>query len=198
MTQWDSHAASEVARFQSGRFTEHQRQSLRVFRRSPDRLFQIGDLVMVQTRRRTFYKHSPIFHPLYEPSLFEIVSIDTQFFPYKYHLKEQGSTTVSKQLYAFEMRKFQRFDDSFPERDRVTVDFPSRVRVLDVIHRDKSRLRSGKQLETKSLVFYRILLNEQEDIIPASALRVLKQSLGADAITFGPFFDRPENRALLI
>ena len=198
MVQWDSHAASEVARFNSGRFTEHQRQSLRVFKTSPDRNYKVGDLVLIQTRRHAFHKHSPIFFPVYEADFYEIVSIDTQFLPYKYHLKRQGSTAISKQLYGFEMKKVERSSDAFSDAKRVTVDFPSRVRILDAIHRDRSRLRSGKQLNNKSLVYYRILLDGREDIVPPETLRVLKASLGANALSYGPFFDRPENHMLLI
>ena len=144
--------------------------------------------MLVRTRRHAFHKHSPIFFPMFEADFYEIVSIDTQFLPYKYHLKRQGATSISKQLYGFEMKKIERSGDAFPDTSRVTVDFPSRVRVLDVIHRDRSSLRSGKQLD-KSNVYYRILLDNKEDIVPLQTLRVLKNSLGSNAVSFGSFFN---------
>ena len=196
--QFDSHVSSEVARFNSGQFRHRQRQSFRIFKNSPDRLYEIGDLVLVQSRRPTFHKNDPVFYPNYEKNFFKITYIDKKFLPWKYHLKEQGEPNRTKQLYGFEIKKFGSPSDPSSHSTSVTAETPHRVRVLDVIHRDQTRLRSGKTFGNNSLLFYRVLINDKEDILPAESLHVLKNSLGADALAYGPYFALPENISYVI
>ena len=195
---FDSHVSSEVARFNSGQFRDRQRQSFRIFKNSPDRLYEVGDLVLVQSRRPTFHKNDPVFYPNYESNFFRITFIDKKFLPWKYHLKEEGEPSRTKQLYGFEIKKFESSNEHSSHTTPVTAEPPSRVRVLDVIHRDLTRLRSGKTFGNNSLLFYRVLINDKEDIVPAATLHVLRKSLGSNALSYGPYFRIPENRSYVI
>ena len=70
----------------------------------------------------------------------------------------------------------------------LTIDKSRKVYVQDIIKRNKTTLRSGKEILGKDLIFYRITVDDKQDIVPESSLRLLKQALGSNAITYSNFF----------
>ena len=155
---------------------------------SPEKQFEVGQNVLVRKKRPAFYKNSPIFFPSYEPNLYIVRSICKQYIPYKYYLEQNGNPAVKKQLYAFEMTKTSSTSNDKLSSKPLTIDKSRKVYVEDIIRRNKTTLRSGKEILGKDLIFYRITVDDKQDIVPESSLRLLKQALGGDAITYSNFF----------
>ena len=191
---FNSHASSAVVRFQDGLQTQQQRHALRVFSTAPDRQFQIGDVVLVRNKRHAFKKSDPINYPTYESDLFKVISINKQYLPWKFLVERQGTNKKTKQLYAFEMRKVNATSSS----SEPIVLNPSNIKVNDIIHRNRSTLRSGKEIPGKDIIHYRIEVDGREEIIPEESLRLMKKTFTNATFTYGPFFDHQNNSRYII
>ena len=182
-----------------GQFTQHQRQYIRVFGNSPDGRFDVGDSCLVRNKRNPFRKSSVLFYPDFESDYYTVLSVDKKYLPWKYKVSRQGSSSVIKQLYAFEMRKVTPSAmGPTLSSEPLTLSPNNGIVVNDIIHRDNSTLRSGRVLPNKGVVFYRIVVNGKQDIVPGDTLRVLKRSLGGASVSYGPFFSRLGNAAYII
>ena len=194
---FNSHSSSEVARFQTGLFHQHQRQALRIFSNSAEKRFRVGETVLVRTKRPAFYKNSPIFFPSFQPHTYVITSICKQYLPYKYFLERSDDPSIKKRLYAFEMSKTTTESNTVLSSDPLTFNRSNKIHVQDIISRNKTTLRSGKEILGKDIVFYRITVDGKQDIVTEKSLRLLKQALGTDSITYSAFFAR-ENQKYVI
>ena len=199
MAHHSSHAASEIARYQSGQFKQHQRNSLKIFKNTPDKRFLIGDRVLIRKKPHAFQKASPIFFPSYEADIYKVIHIDTKFLPYKYLIQNTNKTHVKKQLYAFEMVKLAQNSEFLKTNPTPLLSEPTKqIYVSDVILQNPSKLRSGRKIVGKETVFYRIKLNNKEEILSEKGLRVLQKSLGVDSLSYSPFFSLKENRKYIL
>ena len=194
-THFNSHTSSEVARYQAGMFGEQQRQAFRLFRNNPENRFDVGSDVLVRSRRHAFHKNSAVFYPSFEEETYKVESICKKYLPWKYYVRGSQSGKM-KQLYCFEMRRI--ITNSNLNIEPVAEVAPHRIYIKDVILQEHTKLRSGKIMPNKSMPYYRILVDEKQDIVSEKALRLLKRALGRDAIIYGSFFDLPANKRFII
>jgi hypothetical protein len=191
---FNSHSASEIARYNDGMLIQQQRQALRVFSTAPDRQFNVGDMVMVKNRRHAFHKNDPINYPTYETDLYKVISICKKLLPWKFLVERQTDSKKTKQLYAFEIRKANQTDSS----SEPIILNPTQIKVNDVIHRNNSTLRSGKIIPKKDIIYYRIEIDGKEDIIPQESLRLMKRTFTNASFTYSPFFVQGNNNQYII
>ena len=199
LAHFSSHAASEIARYQSGRFKRHQTRSFRMFMNTPDKQFSVNDRVLIRQKPHAFQKLSPIFYPSYEADVYRVTHIDRKFLPYKHIVQNTNNTSITKQLYAFEMVKLGHNNENLVKNSNpVLSNPPKQIHVADVVLQDPSRLRSGKLLPGKATAFYRIKLNNEEEIVSEKGLRVLLKSVGPESISYSPFFSSIQNQKYII
>lgn len=190
-----SHTASLIARYQSGLLKRHQRLALRMFNNSHAKRFQINDKVLIKTKRHAFQKSSPIFYPTYEKDNYIITNIDKKYLPWKYFVTNCNNMHIKKQLYAFEMLKIMHNNISHQPS---LHDMPKSIHIYDIIKQNASQLRSGRTIDGKEVIFYRVTINNTDDIISEKGLRVLLKSLSSNSISYSAFFDKLENRKYII
>lgn len=59
--------------------------------------------------------------------------------------------------------------------------------------RGESSLRSGKLLPNKKKLFYHIVRDGKEDIVPADTLKIYKKIFGSNILIFSDMFDEVGN-----
>ena len=77
-------------------------------------------------------------------------------------------------------------------------DMPKSIHIYDIIKQNASQLRSGRTIDGKDVIFYRVTINNTDDIISEKGLRVLLKSLSSNSISYSAFFDKLENRKYII
>ena len=195
---FNSHASSEVARSNTKLLHDHQNQSRKLFSNSPHSQFSVGERVFIQTKRSPFYKQTSIFSPAYESDIYTVRKIDKRMIPYVYHLAKLESDSITKKLYAFQMLKIDYPKSSFSTHHLLdisnedTVIANKKINVIDITHKQQTKLRSGKTIKGKALIFYRVEIDGKQETISQKALLLLKKSIGP-SISYGPFFDEPTN-----
>ena len=166
---------------------------------NPDKRFSVNDRVLIRKRPHAFQKLSPIFFPSYEADIYMITHINRKFLPYTHTVQNTNNTSITKQLYAFEMVKLGKNNENSVIKSTPTLSTqPKQIHVSDVVLQNPSRLRSGRIMPSKATVFYRIKLNNEEDIVSEKGLRVLLKSVGPDSINYSPFFSSTENQKYII
>ena len=180
----------------SGQIKEQQRDASKYFNSTKRKEFQINNSVLVKKKKQAFYKHSNIFFPHYEKDVYKITHIDKKCLPWTYTVTNETTNKI-RYLYAFEMRKMGAPANRELSKEPLTIG-NSRILVHDVVLKQKSTLRSGRQIPNKHIVFYRITIDDRQDIVSTSALRLLIHSLGNTAVKYGPFFEIPENKKYCI
>ena len=183
--------ASEVARYMSGQKKEHQKSASKYFSSTKRKEFQINTSVLVRTKRQTFYKHSSIFFPAFEKDIYVITHIDKKTLPWAYTVKNVNNNMI-RYLYSFEMKKIATESTETLNETPLTIK-QDKIKVHDIVIKQKSKLRSGRIIPDKNIVFYRITIDNRQDIVPLDALKLLARSLGDTTIEYGPFFAIPGN-----
>ena len=195
---FNSHASSEVAKYNTKLLQDHQIQSKKIFSNTSQYQFKVKEHVFIQTKKSPFHKQSSIFSPEYEADIYTVMYIDKRMLPYVYHLAKSDSQNVTKKLYAFQMLKIEYPNSSVSSHHRLplnneeTVSLSRNINVVDVVQRQPTKLRSGRTIQGKSLLFYRVEIDGKKETLSQKALLLLKRSIGP-SITYSPFFDLPEN-----
>ena len=187
---------------QMGQLRNRQEDSMKMFAHDEKNIFRVGQYVLIRAKKTAFYKFSPIFSPIWQDTPYVIRSVDRRIHPFCYALSRIDSDVISKKLYGFEMMKFHYVPKNIsnesslnPITDPLTS--TGEVKVIEVLLRDHSILRSKRLIQGKSLIFYRIECDGKLDVISEKALRLLKKSLGS-SISYGSFFDNPNNKQYVI
>ena len=190
-----------------GQFLEHQTRSQKYFANSPEKTFQLGDFVYVLQQKSIFQKSNPFWYPTFQEGTFIVRKIDKRIFPWTYDLSKTDSETITKRVYAFQMEKAYVNKNLRKHANPVlqtpistTRDQPEThdVKVLDIIKQNATKLRSGKFIEGKELIFYRIEVSGRKDIVTESGLRLLKKTFGHETLIYDNFFHKPENRKYIL
>ena len=181
----DSHISSTIARFNSGKEVDRQ-QAISKFHSGPSKRFTIGERVRLKKMRPSFYKTSAVFYPNFSEEIYTIQSINKRVLPWLYSLAEISNK--KKRYYGFELLKIDSLYDSIPnehEKDKIFV--------KNFELRGESTLRSGRLLPNKKKLFYHIVRNNKEDIVPAETLKVYPRIFGKNILVFSDVFDRLGN-----
>ena len=136
--------------------------------------------------RPSFYKTSAVFYPNFSEEIYTIQSINKRVLPWLYSLAEISNK--KKRYYGFELLKIDSLYDSIPnehEKDKIFV--------KNFELRGESTLRSGRLLPNKKKLFYHIVRNNKEDIVPAETLKVYPHIFGKNILVFSDVFDRLGN-----
>ena len=191
---FDSHVASDLARLQTrARETRQTRISEFERHRNPNDRIRIGDKVLLRTKPRSFQKLSSVFNPHFSDRVYSVRSIDKRVLPWLYRLKEISDGR--RKFYSFELQKL---DEEYGAIQSERVN-PSNILVKDVIMEGNTRLRSGKTFQNRGTPFYLIEREGRSDRIPEGTLKILKNSLGKEAITYdGSFYESESKRKFII
>lgn len=198
-----SHAASNIARNQSGTFIDRQKEIRRLIPRDMEKKFEVNQKVLIRSKRASFYKHSPLYSSIWEPDIYVIRRISKNILPYVYHLSKEDNLTEVKHLYAHDIMKFSFTSSSIQqtpvlkEKSSRSTDLLGKIIVKDVVLREPTMLRSGKSIISKSIPFYRVTINGKQDILPADSIKLFKKSIG-NSVVYSDFFNDPVNRNYVI
>ena len=206
---WDSHCSSMVARHVCGQKERHQKESFRYFSNHPDKRFDVGDEIFVMNKRHAFHKASAIFHPTFNNDRKIVRFVDRRFLPWVYHISNPDSKTIEKKLYAFQMLKALttsnimntdgNHEGTSVRLEESTLEPNGSIVVHDVVKQNATTtLRSGKSVPGKAIDFYRITLGGKQDIVTLNGLRLLHKTFDKSTIRYGDFFQKPENKHLVL
>ena len=186
-------------------FTDHQRNSFRLFSNDKNQQFDINNRVLIKSKRKAFHKQSAIYSSDWSGEIFVIRRISRDILPYIYHLSHENDNHEVKHLYAHEMTKYDFTPTSVTDSPRLKIysdpldekEMIGKIFVTDVTFKEPTRLRSGKKITAKSIPYYRVTINGRKDILPEAALRLLKKSVG-NSVIYGQFFNEIENAKYII
>ena len=199
-THWNSDVASEVARFQMGQYTERQKKTQIYFSNSPEKTFRIDDHVNILAQKSIFQKSNPFWYPTFQPGTFIVRQINKRVFPWTYSVSRENSVDIVKKLYAFQMHKVHVKQSLKNQSKPILGNTEDKhiVNVIDIIKQNATKLRSGKMVAGKELIFYRIEVDGRKDIITQSGLRLLKKTFGSKALNYSDFFGKVENHKYIL
>ncbi len=185
---FDSHVSSKIARKNTARWADRQKDLRTVFSVSPDNLFKIGDKVLLKSKKHQFHKYSPLFYPAYEPGVFTVTSADSKRYPALYKLE---GVDPARSFYGWELYRLDPAFSRTAERQKRRTDVNhDRILVQDVTLSEPTRLRSGRIVNNnKAQVLYKVVRHGKTDIIDRSALNIWKRTLGPGAIEWSDVFD---------
>lgn len=186
--QFDSHASSDIARYNSGKEIIRQK-AISNFHNAPSKRFNIGDRVRLKNQRKTFHKTSAIFYPNFSEEIFTVHSIDKRVLPWLYSLAEISNK--KRRYYGFELLKldplYGHIQNEHKNKDKIFI------KKFEL--RGEPSLRSGKLLPTKKKLFYHIVRDNKEDIVPADTLKIYKKIFGSNILIYSDIFDEAGNNA---
>ena len=196
-THFDTHISSHISRFNSGQHFQRQKDTFTFFSTHFDNRLQIGDRVLLRSKKRYFEKLSPVFYPKFLDDIFTIDFIDKRYLPWTFKLAEISSN--KRRFYAFELRKLDPSYQTKPTHSS-SPDFDSdnTILVKDITIRDKTNLRSGKIVPGKGRVFYVIERNGKKDELSEAALTTLQRALGRTAIKYDDTFQQPSKQQYIL
>ena len=190
-----------------GQFQEHQSHSQKYFTNSPEKSFRINDFVYVLQQKSIFQKSNPFWYPTFQEGTYIVREIDKRIFPWTYDLSKTDSERITKRVYAFQMEKAYVKQNLKKHANPIlnasigtkkNQPETHNVKVLDIIKQNATKLRSGKFIEGKELIFYRIEVSGRKDIVTESGLRLLKKTFGHETLIYDNFFHKPENRKYIL
>lgn len=198
---FDSHTSSYISRYNSGQHFQRQKETFKFFSTNSDSRLQIGDRVLLRSKKRYFEKLSPVFYPQFLDNIFTIEYIDKKYLPWTFKLTEISSD--KRRFYAFELRKLDpsyQTNLSTQQSSSSTSDLnnDNTILVKDITIKDKTKLRSGRTVPGKGRIFYVIERNGKRDELSRAALTTLQRALGRTALKYDATFQQPSKQHYIL
>ena len=188
-----SHTSSILARKLLQTHNKKQKRLRNIFSLKKDYLYKIGDKVLLKNKRTPFQKSNPLKNPEFSPIITTITKIDRRFLPYSYTI----STHPNKKFYFFELHRVsdQYKNDIKQQQQQQQTPFqnPSKIIVQDFSYENPPVLRSGKSLNKKKLLYYKVQRGDKEEKITDNTLKFYKKLFGNNSLEYSQIFQqKPE------
>ena len=146
---------------------------------------QIGSKVRIKKKKNVFHKTG--YSSIWSEGIYEVTAIDKKTFPVVFYTN------------AFENKGFYSFQLLLVSDSSQILNSPlsEKIEVIGIQHKN-SYLRNKKILPSRHEVSYIIKKDNETEFVQASDLLMYKKIFGNDILTYGPFFQQPENISYVI
>ena len=190
---FNSHASSEICRKNLEAFKVRQTKIKNFFSLHPEKVFKVGDQVLLAKVRHKFHRSNVLHHSDFGHNPEKVIDVDRSCLPWTYVI----SNHENRKYYFFELKRVSPLYGKLTAKPSILTS-TQKILVLDYEIINPPFLRSGKSVGSKATVFYTIQRSDKVEKVNGETLRSFKKILGPKILEYSPMFDTPENQHLKV